>query len=643
MPGIYNINNIYNNTIKKEKTSLSFKVGETFSARIISKVGDGNEAKIKLLDGWQFDAEVLEGVNLEEGSFLKFKVEGLEDGKLKLKAMNGLAENIDDVVTVDNLLDSMNLSEEDKNLAKLIMRYNIDLSKENIDTAKSLITMNDKMKLEPNFIENFIEKFLEGKGIDKNSQQGLNIAKELKEFFNGLKNLNKEEILFFLENNLDINENSVEAFNGVFKNDSGLYKEINKETQNISATKNGIEEDIVAADNEYIVDQGEVEENIDNSIKKDGMNKQESIKATNNELSTIVRDTTKSIVNDTDKNIIGDVTKSIDNKDKDKQISNSNTERFIKDIKSGLESITNNKTPITKETVLNVLKFVNGEINDLPKELSKLPQETKEKIMEFVKLTSKSVDLGTEIKNVKDSISKDKIIDDKANNIIKELKDNSDDIKKLLPLNDNEKLSVVKNILEKLEKDKNLHGLRDALKDPLENIEKSTEIKLSLKESMNNIKSSIESLINGQKDPQSLKLLNEIKMFNNLSDEYYYMDVPFKFMQDDYGCKIIIKDKRKDGKGIDSTNMKMVVTVDAPIMGKVDGYIHVLNKTMNIRIDAFEKWVEPLRKNKAKLNDSLGNLGYNINIEFKEKSENIDIVKCRTYFSEDIWALDRLV
>lgn len=625
MPGIYNVNNIYNNTIKKEKTSLSFKVGEVFSARIVSKVGDSNDAKIKLLDGWQFDAEVLEGVNLEEGNLIKFKVEGLEDGKLKLIAMNEVAENIDEAVTIDNLLDSMNLSEEDKNLAKLIMKYNIDLSKENIDTAKSLITMNDKVKLESNFVENFIGKFLEGKGIDKNSQQGLNIAKELKEFFNGLKNLNKEEILFFLENNLDINENTVETFNAVFKNDSGLYKEINKEVQNINVTKNVSEENIVSTDNEPVVNQGKVGENIDNSIKKDGNNKQEFAKIINN------------IVNDTDKNMVSDITNGTD-----KQISN-NTERFIKDIKNGLESITNNKISITKETVLNVLNFVNGETNALPKELSKLPQETKEKIMEFVKLTSKSIDIGHEIKNIKDSVAKDNIIDDKANNIIKELKDNKDDIKKLLPLNDNEKLSVVKNILEKLDKDKNLHSLREFIKEPLETLEKSTEIKLSLKESMNNVKNSIEALINGQKDPQSLKLLNEIKMFNNLSDEYYYMDVPFKLMQDDYGCKIIIKDKRKDGKGIDSTNMKMVVTVDAPIMGKVDGYIHVLNKNMNIRIDAFDKWVEPLRKNKDKLNDSLGNLGYNINIEFKEKSENIDIAKCRTYFSEDIWALDRLV
>lgn len=634
MPGIYNVNNIYNNTIKKEKTSLSFKVGETFSARIVSKAGDGNDAKIKLLDGWQFDAEVLEGTDLEDGSLIKFKVEGLEDGKLKLKAMNEVADNIDEAVTIDNLLDSMNLSETDKDLAKLIMKYNIDLSKENIDTTKSLITMNDKIKLEPNFIENFIEKFLEGKGIDKNSQQGLNIAKELKQFFNGLKNLNKEEILFFLENNLDINENSVEAFNGAFKNDLGLYKDISKEAQNIIVTNNVIEESTVSTDNELVSSQVKSLDNNDLNVKENMDIKQESIKVAKNELNNIGSDATK--------NIGDNINKNIDNKVADKQIADNHTEGLIKDIKSGLESITNNKIPITKDTVFDVLRFVNGEINDLPKELNKLPQETKEKIIEFVKLAGKSIDIENEIKNIKESIVKDKIINDTANKIIEELKDNKGDIKKLFSLNDNDKLSVVRNILEKLDKDKNLHSLR-GLKEPLESLEKSTEIKLSLKESMNNVKNSIESLINGQKDPQSLKLLNEIKMFNNLSDEYYYMDVPFKFNQEDYGCKIIIKDKRKDGKEIDSTNMKMVVTVDAPIMGKVDGYIHVLNKNMNIRIDAFERWIEPLSKSKAKLSDSLGNLGYNINIEFKEKSENIDIVKCRTYFSDDIWALDRLV
>ena len=60
-------------------------------------------------------------------------------------------------------------------------------------------------------------------------------------------------------------------------------------------------------------------------------------------------------------------------------------------------------------------------------------------------------------------------------------------------------------------------------------------------------------------------------MFNTISNEYYYLDVPINREMTEYPCKLIIKDNRKDGKKIDRTDVKIVVTVKTVNLGVVDG------------------------------------------------------------------------
>eukprot|EP00831_Metopus_contortus_P056339 TRINITY_DN48136_c0_g1_i1.p3 TRINITY_DN48136_c0_g1~~TRINITY_DN48136_c0_g1_i1.p3 ORF type:complete len:125 (-),score=25.33 TRINITY_DN48136_c0_g1_i1:135-479(-) len=55
--------------------------------------------------------------------------------------------------------------------------------------------------------------------------------------------------------------------------------------------------------------------------------------------------------------------------------------------------------------------------------------------------------------------------------------------------------------------------------------------------------------------------INDIKIYNTISNEYYYLNVPIQTNSQEYPCKLIIKDNRKNGKKIDSTNAKMVVSI----------------------------------------------------------------------------------
>lgn len=56
MPGISNINNIYNTNTKRISSKLSFDVDEVFAARVIGEGESPEEVILKLIDGWQFKA-----------------------------------------------------------------------------------------------------------------------------------------------------------------------------------------------------------------------------------------------------------------------------------------------------------------------------------------------------------------------------------------------------------------------------------------------------------------------------------------------------------------------------------------------------------------------------------------------------------
>ena len=138
--------------------------------------------------------------------------------------------------------------------------------------------------------------------------------------------------------------------------------------------------------------------------------------------------------------------------------------------------------------------------------------------------------------------------------------------------------------------------------------------------------------------------INEIKLFNKLSLEYYYADIPININEKDYPCKIIIKDKRKDNKRIDGSNVKMIITIDTSNLGIIDGYIKVLNKKLDIELKCEEKYTKLIEENKEILNLNIKRLGFLVNINISKKENEVSLSNCREFFNEEFGvSLDRKV
>ena len=225
MPAIWNIGNVNQLDNKKISSKLTFEEGETFKGMVVGKGCEDDEGSVivRLTNGWQFPAELLEDFNVEGQHLVQFKVDGFEDGKVKLKIINDLSnisEGVDEDVVKDFIeKEGMNVS--DKDILKAMVKFNIPLTKENIELVKTMINFNSKVKSKEG-VEDFINKYIAGKNIEPSSTEALEIKNSLTEFFSVFKNMSKDEILLFLENGIDINTENIESYNALFKGDTTL-------------------------------------------------------------------------------------------------------------------------------------------------------------------------------------------------------------------------------------------------------------------------------------------------------------------------------------------------------------------------------------------------------------------------------------
>nr|DAD54346.1 TPA_exp: hypothetical protein CAETHG_RS11685_1 [Clostridium autoethanogenum DSM 10061] len=186
MPGIWNINSSYNVDNKRVSTKLSFEVGERFSARILDLKKSTGEILLKLLDGWQFSAEIENPVDFLPNKLVRLEVQGFENGKLKLKIVNsqdgeqsGGKDSIDSFIRESG---DLNLSSDDYQLVKSMLKHEIPLTKSNISNIKTTLDFIDKIKNDPNEENEFIDKYLDSRGISPESTEGKFTTSTLKNF-----------------------------------------------------------------------------------------------------------------------------------------------------------------------------------------------------------------------------------------------------------------------------------------------------------------------------------------------------------------------------------------------------------------------------------------------------------------------------
>lgn len=612
MPAIWNVNSSYNVNNKKYSSKLTFEVGEKFSGRIISK-GEGNEVTVKLADGWQFSATIDGNIESEENIPLQLQVEGYEEGKLKLKIIKKeVGTNNSSNDSLSEVIDKEGLGKVDVDILKKMVKYNMPLTRENITFVKSLLQFNTKINIDNSEIDNFILKYIDSKGISGESEQGKQIINTLKEFFVNFKNMKPEEILFFLENNIKLTSENIESFKKLFSSNGSTVKEffdnIRNDFAGIGVEMKELEDNIL---NSKIG-----ENHLDNSLKnfseeinkdKLGYNSLASKLYDSNDMSKAkvsMLAVLKSMTGGDD-NLLRDLIKDILIGKKEQfttneyntalaKINNLSDEEFINIVKDILGKNRELKE-ISKDTVNIVLRSLFGKDIEVGEaELRKIQDVIEYKFQKF----ELNNELGKEDKLIGNNI---------ANNIITTLEQE-------VIIEENKKI-VSANELIKNDINKKIDGIKDIIK----------ELLIASKGEGEGANKVIQLLKNN---------ISEFKMFNTISNEYYYLDVPINREMSEYPCKLIIKDNRKDGKKIDKTDVKIVVTVKTINLGVVDGFLSVKDKSLDVDLKCDKNYMKVLELSKSKLSNDLQKLGFNINIKVSMKEEEISLASCREFFND---------
>jgi len=629
MPGIWNINNGYNVNTKKISSKLTFEVGERFTGRVVAK-GDGKDVSIRLADGWQFIAEIEENINLDDLKLIKFQVDGFENGKLKLKLVKGAgSEETTEDENFREIIEKEGLSKEDIDLLKNMVKHNIALTRENINQIRGLIQFNGKMSDNPKEMEAFIQTYLQSKNIPAGSAEGQAVREMLTKFLNEFKNMTSDDILTFIENNLDFSEENIISFNKLFKGDSSIeeiLKKISNSLSSLEILENASENDIETIFRNKIVNkEAELTKNpIDSTTalaskiynENDPMTKKINVLdvlktlagSEDSELNIVQKNAVKeSTITNTEK---VELSESLAKKLEDKEIV-----KLIKDTIG--ESIAANDGPKTQaerlveSTAKHKLELLLSNIDGEKVEL------TDSEFRDFTKLIND--------KNIGKEVTSENIVYDKNNIQPKEASIGTS--KDQVATKDNFNLGKI-NAGDLFERS---------------NIDNKEAIKSEMKEKFDNVRDIVKNILaqTDLKDSGYEKIMNlvksninEIKMFNSISNEYYYLNVPITANNQEYPCKLIIKDNRKDGKKIDTTNAKMVVSVRTVNLGEIDGYLTLRDNRIDVNLKCESEFTSTLNNNKSKLSDGLSTLGLFVNISVSPKDKPVDLASCRNFFND---------
>lgn len=609
MPALWNVNNINNLSHKKSTSKLSFEIGEKFSGRITSTEKDGT-VTIKLIDGWQFKAEIEGGAHKLPEGLVKFQVQGFAEGKLILKFIGEEGESSKAFDALEGYLKSLGLSKEDSDFAFLLLQHNISLTKENISLMRAILELKSKAQQDEEYINNFIEKYIDAKLKGNPSEKIEEFKVLLKDAFSNLDKLTTEDILTFIENKLPLSKENINSFNNIFKQWGYVYK-------NLKQLEKALPEDI-PLDNEInnnILETPEPSVNNEYHTVNEGKHikaiiNKEAAKSNNNMLNTYEA-TPKNNVLTMIKNIL--------------------SEENIKEIESGQEAF--KEAESTGENPKALKENLGESENILNKDTFKNHKVIKEN-------TALKNNDSLSLETLKDLVES---IDDKAKLTPSTLEEFKKNITELL---DN-KLGVTYKFSDKEAKEllQWLNSKNSMVSK--ENFKPSNEmVKLQLEEKSSELKNIISSIIklnpseNTSASDKVFNLIkanvNDFKLLNTMSNEYYYLDLPIKIYEKEYPLKFIIKDNREKGKKIDSKNVKMVINIATSNLGVVDGYIKVLGNNINIELKVQEKSMKVLEKEKGKLLNSLIALGYNTDIIVTKKLEEASISNCREFFNDSM-------
>lgn len=631
MPAISNVNrnsNTSNNT--KLSSKLTFSEGEKFSGKVISVEGN-NEVQVKLNDGWQFKAEIDDLINISEQALTKFEVTGYENGKIQLKVLSNPQDDSEVIKdTISKLVNDKGLDKSDSAMLKAMADSGIPLTKDNISFVKSLIQFQSKINDNPDEIDKFINNYLQGKNIDPSTEEGAAIKETLTQFFSSFKNMSSKDLMFFIENNIEFTKENIDSFNKLFNSNTTLDKYL----ENIKDTME--------------------------NFQKEAMQDQTNSVSNNKNIENVaVKDISYDIKNISKVDIKNELVKILDSK---------------KDNFTGTDfaKISEKINNLSQDKLINLVKENGSNLNSTLKQILgsdiKLSSEEINKLSDMVKLYDNKTEITNVIKDIvqnnESNISSQnlqKVFDKIDNNkeflqkVMENVNDKESLNKELSKLTDtdikltNKEYNLIKNVVNNI-KNSNSHIKNNEqdilnLKSQINQQNKDTVkdmIRDSLIDKTNNIKETVQDLINLSKDikldnssiMQYVKAnISDFKLFNNVSNEYYYLDIPVANQGTEYPCKLIVKDNRKGGKKIDRNNVKLVVSIKTINLGSVDGYLNIRDNSIDVNLKCNEDIVDVLDYSKQKLIDSLSTLGLIANIRVGKKDQDVNISSCSEFFN----------
>ena len=602
-----------------------FNQGDTLKGRVIKEDSQSNKVTIKLTNGMEIEAELQGEVDLK-GGLLNFEVAELKDNMLFLKLTANNTEVINEEIAKESIDEIMNfilkegLKKEDYNMLKAMVKYNIPLTRENITTVKSIMEFSDKMNNNPVEIKNFINSYLNSRDIAANSKEGVYVSQKLYEFFEAFSKTNLQEVLLFLENDIEFTKENLESFNKLFNNENAMEKVINEVNEKlgnaIAIEDNTLNREILekTLKQEYSKDVIDYKNNSNNDIND--MKEVKDIKDIKN-------------IND-----IKDIKNINDIKDiKDNSINNisilskSSTGKTIQATlikESSKDNIINDGAKsdfFMEDDVKEIIKVLKNEnksmVNENKSELNINKEILRESIL---KHTGKEVRLNdAEAKLLEVIINKDEIKDKEINfikNLFNSVESKQKGEEKELKSNDirenifNISKDLSKNITEKSE------GAKEVIRNIISNLKESDENSSQI---LNIMKNSI----------------NDLKLFNKINDQYYCLDVPINFKENEYPCKLIIKDDRKEGKSIDSSNFKVAISVKTVKLGTVDALLNVKNRNIDLQLKCDKSVMNLFVISKEKLKEIVESSGFSTKIEIVERTEELQLSSCREFFNDN--------
>lgn len=636
MPGIWNINNGYNINSKKISSKLSFDVGEKFTGRVVAK-GEDKDVTIKLSDGWQFIAEVDGRINFEELKLIKFQVDGFENGKLKLKVVNEDKRNDSEVdENFQEIIEKEGLSQEDVSILKKMVNHNITLTKDNIHQIKGLLQFNQKINIDPDEAKKFIDKYIASKNIEANSEEGQKIRDTLNKFFNEFKNMSEEDIFIFIENNLDFSAENIESFNKLFKGDSSIEKILQDIKGKLDSLN--IDKDILEA----LKNKANISEELEKKLGKNIEN------SANTSIASKIYSKNDPMNTKVD---VLDLLKTLaSNGENDEVNLNSNAQKSTTHTIEGLENL--DKSLVDKlqdkELIDNIKSIVgNSNISDgvLKTQASSLIESAnKAKLEEFLsKLEGKNIKLTSdEFRVIKEYVNKNSNGSTSGNYESFTQKTQSSAVDTF----------NMKNVTTQFSGADKFRGFNSNL--AVNNISSPELLKETIKDKINDVRDIVKGLVSHMELNDSGIVdkvmntvkgnLNDFKVFNSISNEYYYLNFNINAQHLEYPCQLIIKDNRKDGKKIDTTNTKMVVSVKTANLGEIDGYVTLRNKSLDVNLKCDSKFADIINNHKKQLSNGLSSLGLLANVYVSSKQKEVDISSCREFFADiNISAIDTKV